>query len=96
MLGRLLELISLRHNLFIPTMKLSIRERIGGKIRRQYSIDTPFNRVIEIDEVSKESKERLKAKRESIDLITLSLEIEKLGEELDRIYERKIRRYNHE
>jgi len=95
-LGRLLELISLRHNLFIPTMKLSIRERIGGKIRRQYSIDTPFNRVIEIDEVSKESKERLKAKRESIDLITLSLEIEKLGEELDRIYERKIRRYNHE
>ncbi len=95
-LDKLSRLVSLRHNLFIPTMKVKTRERIGGKIRRQYSIDTPFNRVIEIDEMPKESKERLKAKRESVDLITLSLEIEKLGEELDRIYERKIRRYNHE
>jgi hypothetical protein len=77
-------------------MKLSTRERIGGKIRRRYSVDTPFNRVMEIEEVPKGNKESLKAMRDAIDLIKLSLEIEELSKELDRIYERKVKRYNHE
>lgn len=93
-LGKLLKLVSLRYNLFMPTMKLIQRERLGGKIRKRYDIDTPFNRVMEIDVVSEEDKCKLSKLRESIDLIKLSLEIEKLAEELDHIYQKKVRRYN--
>lgn len=95
-LGELLLLVSLRHNLFIPTMKLSERERIGGKIRRRYKMDTPFNRVMEIDTISRDDKHKLIELRESIDLIELSLRIEELAKKLDCIYQRKVGRYNYE
>lgn len=93
-LGKLLKLVSLRYNLFMPTMKLIQRERIGGKIRKRYDLDTPFNRVMQIDIVSEEDKCKLSKLRESIDLIKLSLEIERLAEELDHIYQKKVRGYN--
>ena len=95
-LDKLLRLVSLRHNLFIPTMKLNSRERIGGKIKRSYNMNIPFNRVIEVGETPKESKEDLERLRDSIDLMKLSLEIEELTAELDQIYERKVKRYSHE
>ncbi|MGC8971810.1 MAG: hypothetical protein ACP5K2_06380 [bacterium] len=80
----------------MPTMKLSERERIGGKIKRRYNMDTPFNRVIEIGTISEDSKCKLLELRKSIDLIELSLKIEKLAEKLDYVYQKKIGRYNHE
>jgi len=95
-LGKLLRLVSLRHNLFIPTMKLSQRERIGGKIRRRYEMDTPFNRVMELEVISEEDRYNLSRLRESIDLIKLSSEIERLAKELDYIYQKKNGRYNDE
>jgi len=77
-------------------MKLNSRERIGGKIKRSYNMNIPFNRVMEVGETPKESKEDLERLRESIDLVNLSLEIEELTAELDQIYERKVKRYSHE
>ena len=95
-LGELQKLVSLRHNLFIPTMKLSCRERLGGKIKRRYDMDTPFNRVMELETVSQEDKDKLTKLRESIDLIELSLKIEELAKRLDYVYQKKVGGYNHE
>jgi len=77
-------------------MKLSQRERIGGKIRRRYEMDTPFNRVMEIGTILEEDRYNLSKLRESIDLIKLSSEIERLAKELDYIYQKKNGRYNDE
>jgi len=93
-LSKLLRLVSLRYNLFMPTMKLIQRERIGGKIKKRYDIDTPFNRVMQIETIPEEDKYRLSELRESIDLIELSLEIERLAEELDYVYQKKVRGYS--
>ncbi len=59
-------------------------------------MNIPFNRVMEVGETPMESKGDLERIRDSIDLVNLLLEIEKLTAELDQIYERKVKRYSHE
>lgn len=95
-LDKLLRLASLRHNLFMPTMKLVLRERIGCKVRKQYKMDTPFNRIISMGVIPEEEIVLIKDLRESIDLVQLSKEIERLTDELANAYMRKLRRYTHE
>jgi len=94
-LEKLYRLVCLRYNLFMPTMKIIQKGRDGGKIKKKYSIDTPLNRLIKIEEIDEAVKRNLIKLRDSINLIEPSLEIERISEELDRAYEKKLRRYNY-
>ena len=95
-LDRLLNLISVRHNFFIPQMKIILKERQGGKVKKSYEIDIPINRVLSLDLIDESKKQRLIKIRESIDIVWLSEEIEGLTEALSIAYEKKLRRLNHE
>ncbi|MCX7795181.1 MAG: hypothetical protein N2380_01465 [bacterium] len=50
---------------------------------------------MKLEAIPEENKSKLDKLRESIDLIKLSLEIEKLAEELDHVYQKKVRGYNY-
>jgi hypothetical protein len=91
-LSRLLRLVSLRNNLFMPQMKVVERQRVGGKIRKKYEMDIPLNRVLRLEEVDEKTKAALLELRDSIDIIELAEQIEYLTEELSAAYEKKLRR----
>jgi hypothetical protein len=88
-IDQLLRLISLRHNYFIPTMKLKSKKRIGGKITKRYDIDLPVNRVLTSKEVSPEKKTELKRQRESLDYLDIYNRITNLQKKLDIFYQQK-------
>lgn len=91
-LGRLLRLVSLRNNLFMPQMKVVERQRVGGKIRKKYEMDIPLNRVLRLEGIDEKTKAALLKLRASIDIVELSEQIEYLTEELSAAYEKKLRR----
>ena len=47
-------------------MKVVEKYRINGKVKKKYEIDTPLNRILEMDEVDDKIKEQLKKMRNSI------------------------------
>jgi len=52
----------LLQNFFVPQAKLLRKERIGARYKRTYSAPkTPYQRILECESVSKETKEKLKA-----------------------------------
>ena len=88
-LQELNRLVLLKHNLFIPTMKLTVKYRTGRKVHKRYTIDTPFNRVINSKQVSDERKRRVIELSNSTDLLKLIARIKKLEATLDRAYRSK-------
>lgn len=88
---KLLRLVSLRYNLFIPQMKVVYKERVGRKIKKRYEIDTPLNRVLKLKEVDEKTKEHLMKLRSSIDIVKLKDEIEELEYLLLKAYKKKQR-----
>lgn len=90
-LRKLTKLISLKHNLFIPHMKAVEKTRINGKVRKKYQIDTPLNRVLKIQDIPEEIKEKLENLRNKIDMIKLTKAIIYLKEKLEKIYQTKRR-----
>jgi len=58
-LERLGRLISLRQNLFMPHMRLVAKKREGGKVRKIYDTNTPFNRVMQQPILSDTTREKL-------------------------------------
>ncbi len=93
-LDKLLKLITIRHNLFMPHMKLISRERYRGKIKRQYEMNTPLQRVLKLIQ-DEENKDKLNGLRQIIDIVRLSIQIERLTEQLSLAYENKLRKLNH-
>ena len=88
-LRKLTKLISLKHNLFLPQMKIVEKERINGKIRKRYEMDIPVNRVLRMEEVDEATKERLRSLRNNIDIVKLTRAIVYLKEKLEEAYQRK-------
>ncbi|PNV78709.1 MAG: transposase [Fervidicoccus sp.] len=95
-LSELLNLISLKHNLFEPTMKLKFKERKGGKVKKTYDFRTPYERVLSLECVPEDIKQKLKSLREEVDIFELARKIEELEKKLDKAYQIKVRRYNDE
>ncbi|RME67642.1 MAG: transposase [Nitrospirae bacterium] len=93
-LDKLLRLLSLRHNVFIPTMRLVERERVGSRVRRRHEVEIPLNRVLRLDGVSDKTKAALVGLRQRVDLIELTHEIWSLEATLEEAYEKKFRRRN--
>jgi hypothetical protein len=91
-LRKLLRLVSLRNNLFMPQMKVVERQRLGRKVWKKYEMDIPLNRVLRLKEVNAKTKAALIKLRNTIDIVELSEQIEYLTEELSAAYEKKLRR----
>jgi hypothetical protein len=71
-------------NFFQPVIKLISKERLNGKIHRQYDIPkTPYQRVMETREISPETKRQLKTIYQSLNPAQLKRTIDK---KLDIIY----------
>jgi hypothetical protein len=88
-LQSLTQLISLKHNLFIPTMKLVEKQRTGRKVQKRYTVETPYHRLITSDTLTQKEKRRITRLRASTDFFELTKRIEELKAQLDRAYHKK-------
>lgn len=62
-INQVCNLVSLYHNFFQPVLKLKEKIRIGSKVRRKYDkAKTPYQRVLESEDISFETKQKLKEK----------------------------------
>ena len=76
--------LRLLQNLFLPSVKLIRKERVGSRLRRRYgAAKTPFDRVLECQAVRSRAVARLKALRERLDPFALSRSVDA---QLDRIH----------
>ncbi len=91
-LAKLMRLISLLHNYFIPTMRLVKRVRIGGKVRKRYDIDIPVNRVLKANEIAQNKKRAVLEKKKELSYFKILNQILRLQQKLDQSYRKK---YNH-
>lgn len=85
----MMQLISLKHNLYIPTMKLKEKRREGGRVKKKYSVETPYHRLMQSDHLTKKEKQKVAQLRASTDFFALIKRIEELKSALDRAYQKK-------
>ena len=84
--------LRLYKNFFQPVMKLVKKERRGGKVKRSYDQPkTPYQRLMESDQISAETKTELKAIYLSLNPAQLKREIEVKLDKLYQAYEAKRR-----
>jgi len=95
-LKKLTKLISIRHNLYLPEIKVVEKQRINGKVRKKYEIDTPLNeidtplnRILKMEQLNDKIKKNLIKMRNSIDIIKLTKIIFYLKDKLFKIYQKK-------
>jgi len=88
-LSELLNLIELKHNLFVPTMKVKRREERDGKMRKVYETKTPLKRLLEASEVYKNKKTELIMLKKSVNIYELNKKIKRLLVKLDNAYNKK-------
>src|SRR5207247_1715834 len=76
--------LRLLQNLFLPSVKLVRRERVGSRVRRRYDHpQTPFERVLACKEADPQKVAELKRLRDRLDPFELSRAIDR---QLERIY----------
>jgi hypothetical protein len=64
-------------NYFMPTLKLQSKERVGSRTVRRYGPAlTPLARVLECSEVQTETKERLRAQKQSLNPFALRRQVD--------------------
>ena len=85
----LTRLISLKHNLFIPTMKLREKQRKGGRVHKTYTTATPYHRLLHSERLTAEEKRTLTELRTTTDFFDLIHSIQTLQRNLDRAYHKK-------
>jgi len=88
-LTELMPLISLKHNYFMPTMRTIEKVRVGGKVRKRYEIDTPYNRILKSSQASAEKKQELSERKVSLSYLEILQKIIKLQLKLDQAYRMK-------
>jgi hypothetical protein len=65
-------------NYFLPTMKLENKERVGSKVVRTYGETmTPLSRVLACPEVTAETKQRLRAEKQTLNPFALTRAVER-------------------
>ena len=70
-------------------MMLIRKERVGGKVYREYDIDTPYNRVLRAPDVPEEKKQELREQKAELSYPQLLQKIYQLTQKLDRAYRNK-------
>jgi hypothetical protein len=76
-LAALYEVVRLYTNFFQPSMKLHSKERLGSKVKKTYdTARTPYQRVLESEQVTQERKDRLHAQYRTLNPVALLRHIE--------------------
>ena len=82
--------LRLYKNFFQPVMKLKSKERIGGRVKREYDVPrTPYQRLMESEQISEEAKEELQGVYLSLNPAHLKRQIDARLEKLYRVYQEK-------
>ena len=82
--------LRLYKNFFQPTMKLRCKTRLEGKIHRQYEPAlTPYQRLLESEQLSRKAKKELQRQYESLNVAALRRKIDELRDRLFRMVENK-------
>jgi hypothetical protein len=91
LLRALYTVLRLYRNFFQPTIKLRSKERIEGKIHRTYEVPkTPYQRLLDSGQLSAAAEKRLRAQYESLNIVELRREVERLRNELFDLVEGKV------
>lgn len=76
-LNELYEVLRLYLNFFVPVMKLKEKERIGSRIIKRYDKPrTPYQRILEADDVSEKIKEKLQKQYKTLNIVKLKKEVD--------------------
>lgn len=82
--------LGLYKNFFQPVMKLKEKTRIKGKVHRKYDVPkTPYQRVMESDQISEKVKKQLQDLYQSLNPAELKRKIDKKIHKLFEAYEEK-------
>jgi hypothetical protein len=77
-------------NFFQPVIKLKEKVRVGGKVYKKYDEpQTPYQRLMESDQVNFKRKKELKKRYDSLNPAELKREIDKKLKELYKVYSKK-------
>jgi len=92
LLNQLYEKLRLYVNFFLPSQKLKEKIRCGSRVRKRYhAARTPYQRVLESEQVSARCKQQLEAQYQTLNPAQLHREIQGLQERLLQIGTRKAR-----
>ena len=82
-LAALYAVVRLYTNFFQPCMKLQSTERLGSKVKKSYdTARTPYQRVLESEQVAQASKDRLQAQYRTLNPVALLRQIHRAQETL--------------
>ena len=83
LLNDLYELLRLYTNFFLPVMKLQEKTRIGSKIKKRYdTAKTPYQRILEAEDVSEGVKNKLTEQYKLLSLVNLKRQLDHLTRQL--------------
>ncbi|MGH9958164.1 MAG: DDE-type integrase/transposase/recombinase [Pyrinomonadaceae bacterium] len=83
LLNELYATLRLYTNFFQPTMKLQSKERVGSKVSKKYDrAQTPYQRVLAAPQITKQKKQQLRAKYETLNPAALKRKITRWQERL--------------
>jgi len=91
-MNELYDVLSLYTNFFLPSMKLLEKTRMGSKVIKKYDKpETPYKRIIALDAVSEEVKEKLRRTYEELNPLSLKRQMDKFAQELWKAYDKKMK-----
>ena len=84
--AEIMRIACLLHNHFRAVRRMTSKKRVGAKWKREFEsvAKTPYQRVMEHDDVSQEVKDKLRAEHEKLNPLQLKRELDKLKKELSR------------
>lgn len=78
-LNELYDVLRLYTNFFLPVQKLLKKERIGSKIRKIHDkARTPYQRILEADDVAEEIKNKLRRQYRTLNLVQLKRQVDEI------------------
>lgn len=96
-LEKLYQPLRLYVNFFQPVQKLVAKERVGSKLRKKYDrARTPYQRALEREDVSEESKRHLRELYATLNPAALLRQIESLQADLWHLREQQLDRFGDE
>lgn len=82
-LNELYEVLRLYLNFFVPVMKLKEKVRVGSRVTKRYDKPTtPYQRVLESEDVSEEAKKRLRKQYQTLNLVKLKKDVDAIRKRL--------------
>ncbi len=88
-LNELYDVLRLYTNFFLPVMKLKEKVRVGSKVIKRYDKPTtPYQRILNTEDVSKDVKDRLRKQYKTLNLVLLKRKIDEI---LKRLKPTKVR-----